>query len=71
MHLLRKLQLQIQAKPLAPGTVHGLANKVNSCWMNAAIQCLMSLELLNKALFESAREQYYKPGTVSADYIAL
>jgi len=49
----------------------GLANVGNSCFMNAAIQSLVSLERLNEVLLKPATINLYTINSISAQYINL
>ena len=69
---IKRLEMQIQtAQAHKSGTPHGLENKGNTCFMNAAIQCFASLDKITQVLLTHSSDTYYKPNTISAAYIQL
>lgn len=66
---IKKLKSQIQAlQPHIAGRPYGLVNNNNSCFMNAAIQCLHSLEKCNEVLVST---KCYKKDSLSESYLQL
>lgn len=57
--------------PMSSQKPAGLSNAGNSCFMNAAIQSLVSLERLNEVLLKPATINVYIPNGISTQYIEL